>query len=190
MLRKGKATYVVNGSVVQILRGDSLLDDLIEDLLPEVRGGDILGVLARDDDGINTLGDEGTAVVLVLDGDLGLGIGTQPREGAITPGLGHGRVELVRQQKSKGEKLGGLIGGIAEHDTLITGTELFEGLLVVQTLSNIRRLLLNGNEDVAGLVVEALVRAVIADIPDGVTDDLLVVKASMGSDLAKDHDHT
>jgi hypothetical protein len=60
----------------------------------------------------------------------------------------------------------------------------------VQTLRNVGRLLLNGNEHVAGLVVEALVGRVVANVLDGVADDLLEVEVGLGGDLAKDHDHT
>jgi hypothetical protein len=78
---------------------------------------------------------------------------------------------------------------LTEHDTLVTSTELLEGLLVVQTLGNIGRLLLNGDEDVASLVVEALVGAVVANVLDGLTDNLLVVESSLCGDFTKDHDH-
>jgi len=60
----------------------------------------------------------------------------------------------------------------------------------VETLGDVGRLLLNGNEDVAGLVVETLVGAVVTNVLDGLTDDLLVVEASLGGDLTEDHDHT
>jgi hypothetical protein len=60
----------------------------------------------------------------------------------------------------------------------------------VETLGDVGRLLLNGNEDVASLVVETLVGAVVTNVLDGLTDDLLVVEASLGGDLTEDHDHT
>jgi hypothetical protein len=49
---------------------------------------------------------------------------------------------------------------------------------------------MSGDEDVAGLVVEALVRRVVANVLDGATDDLLVVEVGLGGDLTEDHDHT
>jgi hypothetical protein len=92
--------------------------------------------------------------------------------------------------KGQWEELRGLIGGITEHDTLVTSTELLKSLLVVKTLGDIGRLLLNGNENVAGLVVEALSGVIVTDVLDGTTDDLLVVKLGLGGDLTEDHDHT
>jgi len=60
---------------------------------------------------------------------------------------------------------------------------------VVETLSNIGRLLFDGNEDVAGLVVEALGGVIVADLLDGVTNDLLKVDLCFRGDLPENHDH-
>ena len=89
------------------------------------------------------------------------------------------------ERDGEGHHLGGLVGSVTEHDTLVTGTVALE-VTVVETLGNVGRLLLNGDEDVAGLVVEALVRVVVANVLDGVTDDLLVVDLSAGRDLTED----
>lgn len=75
------------------------------------------------------------------------------------------------------------------HDTLVTGTVVLE-VTVVKTLGNVGGLLLDGNKDVTGLVVETLVRVVVANLLDGVTDNLLEVDVGLGGDLTKDHDHT
>ena len=56
----------------------------------------------------------------------------------------------------------------------------------METLSDVGRLLLNGNEDVAGLVVEALVGRVVPDLLDGVTDDGLEVDVGTGGDFTED----
>lgn len=188
-MRNSGKTYVVDGLVVKVLGGDGLLDDLLLDLLAELLNGNVGRVLGRDDDGVNAERDDGTVVVCVLDSDLGLGVGPEPGERAVVAGISHGLVELVGELDGEGKVLGGLVGGVAEHDTLVTGTKLLESLLVVKTLSNIGALLLNGNEDVASLVVEALLGRVVTDVLDGVTDDLLVVDLGLGGDLTEDHDH-
>lgn len=180
---------MVDGLVVEVLGGDDLLDDLLLNLLAELLSGDILGVLGRDDDGVDALGNNSTVVVAVLNGNLGLGVGSEPGEGAVAAGSGHGSVELVGEEEGKGEELRGLVGSIAEHDTLVTGTELLESLLVVETLRDIGRLLLNGDEQVAGLVVETLGGVIVADVLDSFTDDLLVVEVGLGGNFTEDHDH-
>ncbi len=121
----------------------------------------------------------------ILDSDLGLGVRSEPRQRAVVASVGHGLVELVGQEKGEGEELRSLISGIAEHDALVTSTELLEGLFVVQALGNVGRLLLNGNENVACLVVEALLRGVVANVLDGLTDDLLVVEVGLGGNLTR-----
>lgn len=59
---------------------------------------------------------------------------------------------------------------------------------MVETGSNLDRLLLNGNEDVAGLVVETLVGRVVTDLLDGVSDDRLVIDDGFGGDFTEDLD--
>ena len=181
---------MVDSLVVEVLLGDGLLDDLLEDLLAELLGRDVGAVLGGHDDGVDADGNHGTVVVLVLNGDLGLGVGAQPGQAAVPASGRHGGVELVGEEEGQGEELRGLVGGIAEHDTLVTSAQLLEGLLVVKTLSDIRGLLLDRDEEVEGLVVEALLRVVIANVLDGLADDLLVVKLGVGGDLTEHHDHT
>jgi hypothetical protein len=181
---------VVDSLLSQVLSRDDLLDNLLQDLLSQFLGGDGLGVLSGHNDGVDLLGNNSTVVVLVLNGDLSLGIRSEPWEASVPAGSRHSGVELVCQLKGQGEEFWGLIGGISEHDTLVTSTELLKSLLVVETLSDIGGLLLNGNENVASLVVESLGRVIVSNVLDGVTDDLLVIEMCLGSDLAKDHNHT
>lgn len=94
------------------------LDDLVHQLLPEVLLGNVGAVLGRNDNGIDGLGNRHAVFNDVLDGDLGLGVGPEPRANTVTAGLRKLQVELVRQHKGHGHELGGLVGGVAKHDTL------------------------------------------------------------------------
>jgi hypothetical protein len=181
---------VVDGLLIEVLGWDGGLDDLLEDFLTELLGGDVLRVLGRDDDSLDLLWDDSTTIVLVLNGDLGLGVWAQPWKGTITAGLGHVGVELMGEEEGQWEEFWGLIGGISEHDTLVTSSKLLKRLLVMKTLGDIWGLLLDSDQDIAGLVVEALSGVIITDILDGVTDDLLVVEAGLGGDFTENHDHT
>lgn len=181
---------VVDGLVIKEFVRDDLLDELLLDDGAELLGAHIVAVLGRDNDGVDALRLDGTIVVSILNGDLGLGVGTKPGDRAVVTGGGHGKVELVGEEDGEWEELRSLVGSISEHDTLVTSTELLKGLLVVETLSNIGRLLLNGDQDVAGLVVEALGRVIVANLLDGTTNDSLVVESGLGGDLTKDHNHT
>lgn len=57
---------------------------------------------------------------------------------------------------------------------------------MVKTLGDLSGLLLNSNKDVTGLVVETLVRVVVTNLLDGVSDDLLVVDCALERDLTED----
>jgi hypothetical protein len=63
-------------------------------------------------------------------------------------------------------------------------------ITVVQTLSDIGRLLFNSDQDVTGLVIETLGRVIVTDLLDGVSDNGLEVDSGGGGDFTKDHDHT
>ena len=81
-----------------------------------------------------------------------------------------------------------LIGGISEHDSLVTGTDVLQ-LGGIDRLGDIGGLLLDGHNHVAGAVVQTLGDVVVADVLQGLTDDQLVVNGGRGGDLTEDHDH-
>ena len=181
-------TYMVDGPVVQERGGNDLLDDLFQDLPPQILGRDLLRVLGRDNDSVDPKRDGRAAVLLVLHGDLGLGVRPEPRENAVAARGREGSVELMGEHDREGHALRRLIGRVSKHDALVSRTVVLERA-VVEALRDVWALLLDGDEDVARLVVEALLRRVIPDLLDGVADDLLVVEPRLGGDLAKDHDH-
>ena len=179
---------MVDGPIIKEVLGDNLLDDLFQNFLPEVLRRDLLGVLCGDDDGIYTQRDGGTTVLLVFDRDLSLRIRAEPREEARAACRGQCRIELVGECNGERHIFWRLVSGIAKHNALVSRAVVLERAMV-ETLSNVGRLLLDGDEDVAGFVVKALGRVVIADVLDGIANNTLVVKLGLGRDLAKDHDH-
>ena len=181
---------MVNGLLGQVLGWDDLLNDLLLDLLSQLLGGDVLGVLGRNNNSVNPDWDNSSIVVPVLNSDLSLGVWSQPWEGAISAGSSHLSIELVCQLQSQWEEFRGLVGGISEHDTLVTSTKLLKSLLVVETLSDIGGLFLDGDENVASLVVEPFGRIIVTDVLDSISDNFLVVEMCLCGDLSEDHDHT
>ena len=146
-------------------------------------------MLGRNDDGIHSERDDGPAVTLVLNRHLGLGIWSEPGESAGPSCDRQSLVELVGENDGKRHQFWSFGGGISEHETLIAGPVILEGALV-KALGDIRGLLFNSNEDVAGLVVETLGRVIVPNVLDGFSDDLLVVELGRGGNFAKDHDHS
>lgn len=180
---------VVDGLLIEVLGGDDGLDDVLHDVLVNLLVGDVGLVLGGDDDGVDADGDHAAVLLLVLDGDLGLTIGAQPLEGSILANVGETLAEAGGEEVGEGHELGGLIGGVAEHDALVTSADLLDALVEVDALGDIGALLLDGDDDVAGVAVDALVGGGVADVADGGTDDVLEIDLGVGGDLTEDHDH-
>src|SRR6185503_11446627 len=79
-----------------------------------------------------------------------------------------------------------LAAGEPEHHPLVAGTELARVDLLatrlerrVDALGDVRRLLLDRDQGAAGLVVEAVIGARVADLPDRVPNDLLEVDVDL-----------
>ena len=183
-----RGVQVVNGLVVKVLFWDNRLDDVLHQVSLDLLLGDILRVLGGDDNGVHALGHWDSINEVVLAGDLGLSIRSHPVTGSVLSDLGELGSQLRGEDVRKRHELRGLVSGVSEHDSLISSANIL-GLLGVDGLRNVGRLLLNGNDDVASLVVKALGWVIVANVLDGVADDLLVVDGGRGGDLSEDHDH-
>jgi len=180
---------VEDGVLVHVLGGDDFLDDAAHQDLSHGFEGDVLVVLHGDDDRVHALGDAGAILEGVLAGDLSLGVGSEPLAGSVTSEVGHSLVELVGEHDGKRHGFLSLVSGVTEHQTLISGTGLILITANVDALGDVGGLLLEGDEDVAGLVVESLGRVIVTDVFDRITDNLLVVDDSLGRNLSANQDH-
>ena len=147
--------------------------DVLEDLLL----GDLLAVLDADEDGVDAAG---TAVVVVLDRDLGLAVGAGPAQRAVAAGDGELPGELVRHLDRRGHQLRGLVAGEPEHHSLVAGAA------VVHPERDVRRLLVDADQDAAGLPVDPVLGPRVADLLDGLADQAGDVDVGLGRDLAED----
>ena len=96
----------------------------------------------------------------------------------------------MREHDRRRHQLGRLVAGVAEHDALVArallGGLLALGLLRIHALRDVGRL---RGEDVLheNLVrVENVVVVHVADLADGIADDLHVIELRLGGDLAAD----
>ena len=151
----------------------------------------IRGMLGADQHGVDALG----FAVGIFDRHLGLAIRAQPGQGAALAHLGQLAGQLVGQVDGHGHQLGGLVAGIAEHHALVAGADQVDLVLVAflgfQGLADahvdIRALAGNGREHAAGVAVEALFAAVVADLLDHLADQFVKVDEGVGGDLAQQH---
>ena len=144
----------------------------------------------------------GLAVLVVLHRNLGFAVRTKIRKGSVLAYLGKLSRELVREADRVRHQLGGLVRRIAEHHTLVAGAYVgvlhaaarIRGarLLCLQRLvdahGNVRRLLIERDNDAAGVGVKSVFGARVSDLADRVTHGLLNVHIGFGRNLAH-HKH-
>ena len=118
---------------------------------------DVLGVLGGEHDGVDA---DRAVVVVVLDGDLGLAVGTQVGQRAVLADLGEPLGEPVGDHDRQRHQLGGVVAGVAEHQALVAGAllvELVDGaadavlVAVVDALGDVGGLRADGDLDAAGV---------------------------------------
>ncbi len=106
---------VVVGELLGNYRADHVLDQIGAD---HGVAADAVVVLSRDEDGAKP---DRTAS-LVVEGDLGLGVGPQVRDGAGLADLGVAFRHAVGQVDRQRHEHIGLAAGVAEHHSLVAGT--------------------------------------------------------------------
>ena len=67
------------------------------------------------------------------------------------------------EHESERHLLFSFVGGVSEHESLITGSDVFIGSVLVDSLGNIGRLLLQAVLDSAGEVVQSLFIGIVAN---------------------------
>ena len=147
-------------------------------------------MLRGDNDGVDS---DGAALLVILNGDLGLAVGSEIGESAGFPDGGELLRELVGQGDSHRHELRGLVAGVAEHHALVAGAVIQLGLAgflglqrLVHAQSDIAGLLVDVGNNTAGIAVKAVLGAVITDIPDNFPGDLGNIHVAAGGDLAHD----
>ena len=132
-------------------------------------------------------------VLVVLDGDLGLAVGAQVGHRAVLAHLGELLREALRDHDRQRHQHVGVVAGVAEHQALVAGATLVHlvdgvadpGLVtLVDALRDVGRLRADGDLHAAGQAVEALVGVVVADVEDGLADEVRHRGVGVGAHLA------
>mmetsp|Transcript_69812 Transcript_69812/g.145936 ORF Transcript_69812/g.145936 Transcript_69812/m.145936 type:complete len:232 (-) Transcript_69812:35-730(-) len=155
-------------------------------------------MLGRDNNRVDLLGfDRSIGLLEVLDGDLGLSVRSQPPEEAGLANIRQSLSEPCGDGVSQRHGILGLVASIAEHDALITSTDVQVLLSDMHTSSDVGALLVDSDQNLTGLVGETLGVnagqivniAVEADLRDDSPHHLVVVNLGLSGDLTGDHDH-
>jgi hypothetical protein len=158
---------------------------------------DALAMLRRDEHALDLDRASPTVrVLLVAHRDLRLAVRPQIEQVVRLPHRCEPPRETVREHDRHRHQLLRLVGGVAEHHPLVTGADLVERVLIavlhlerrVDTLRDVGRLLVQRDHHAAGLGVEPVLRARVADLADPLAHEPRNVDVRVGRDLARDHD--
>mmetsp|Transcript_7543 Transcript_7543/g.8632 ORF Transcript_7543/g.8632 Transcript_7543/m.8632 type:complete len:239 (+) Transcript_7543:526-1242(+) len=179
---------MVDSFVIKVFSRYNRFDYVFHKIGRDLLVGYIFTVLSGDNDGVYTLWYWYSVNEFVFTSNLCLSIGAYPVAYTILTNLGKLGSDLGGKHVGEWHQLISLISGITKHDTLITGTNVFN-LDGIYRLGDIGGLLLNGNNYITGLVIESLGWIVVSNVLDGITDDGFIVNLSGGGDFSKDHNH-
>ena len=175
------------GLLAKKLGRNNSIDDMLNQILANLVKGDVLIMLGGDNNGINSY----RLAVLIGNSYLSLAIRAEIRQGAVLAHLGQAACQTMCQRDWQRQELRRLIGSIAEHHALVTGTGslclvqiTFPCLQsLVNALGNIRRLLIQGNQNTAGISIKAELGTGIADPADGLPGNLGNIHIALGRNL-------
>lgn len=84
-------------------------------------------------------------------------------------------------------EVGSLVAGIANHESLVSGSDLLVLFVLVDTLCDFWRLLVDGDDDSCSFIIHADFVGVVSDLLNGLSGDLLEVDLAGGADLSENH---
>lgn len=181
-----------NLGIAEHVLGDDSLDDLLGKSLVDDFIGHRWVVLSGDKNIVHSKGHELATIVAVLNDDLGLAVRAEPWDSTVLSSDGHLLTELVSEvMRVWVESLGvPLVGGISEHETLVTGSELRLGLVSVDGGGDVSILGVDVGNDLAVGAVKTNILTSVANLAADVTSNLLEVDLlSRDVSLSKKNNH-
>jgi hypothetical protein len=128
---------------------------------------------------------------VIFDGDLGLAVRPQKIQSPIFPYLGQAPGQFVGVHDGHRHQFRRFVRGEAEHEPLVAGTLIFEEAgTLVHALGDVRALMVDAGDDGTGAPIESHLRRVVADIFDGIPDDLGHIHIAFGGNLTGDKGQT
>ena len=176
--------------VLEELSRNHRFDDLLDEILADLLQRHVLIVLGRDDDGLDSY----CLAILIGNRDLGLAIRTEIRQRTVLADFRQAAGQTMSQRDRQRHELRRLVRRIAEHHALVASTDSLSGVhlalagldSLVHALGDIRRLLIEGYEDAAGIGIEAIFCPRIANFLDRITDNPRDIDIALRRNLADD----
>mmetsp|Transcript_2108 Transcript_2108/g.3140 ORF Transcript_2108/g.3140 Transcript_2108/m.3140 type:complete len:265 (-) Transcript_2108:102-896(-) len=191
-LRTSNREFSARVEEILCVRGEVLVrNNFTNNMLHQVRSDLFVGhfrcVLGRNQDCVYFGWCEKSTVSSVLHSDLRLSIRADPREYALLANLGESVAEFCRKCVSEWHQSVRLISGVAEHDSLVSSSDLHVLLSFMYSRSDLVALLVNLLLDSAGLEIEPLCFIIKSDVFYNPPDHLLVIHSRRRRDLPKCH---
>src|SRR5216683_3645938 len=158
---------------------DHGIDDVLADVRAQLLGGDLFVMLGGENDGVDH---RRLASVPVADRHLDLAVGPEVVESLRPAHLGQPPRQPMGIGDRQRHQLWRLVASETEHHAGVAGAP------DIDSLSDVRRLLVDGGDNSARLGVESILRPRVADLPDRLPDDARDVDVAIGGDLSQ-HDH-
>ena len=134
--------------------------------------------------------DPGWLPILVEHGDLALGIWAEMGDRSSVADLRMAGNKPVAQVDGQRHQCIRFIAGVAEHEPLVTGALLIvEAVSFIDPLGDVRRLLVERDEDGTAVSIESNVGIGVADGSDRVSNDLRDIDISITGDFPCNHGH-
>src|ERR1700736_270965 len=171
--------HVSLGVGIQQLRRDGHVDHVALHLVEDLLVRHVFRMLHADQYGVDTAR---ASLVVIFNSDLGFAVGTRPSKRPVAAAYRHAASELMGQLDWRGHELRRLIAREAEHHSLITGSA------GAHSLRDVRRLLVDADQDTARLVVESVLRPNVTDVTNGLAHDAGNVDVRLGRYLTEDDD--
>ena len=162
---------VILNVVVEEFLGNRGHDRVFDDPFANDVLVDVGIVLRGDDDRVDAHG----SFSVVFEGDLALGVGTEPIDGFFESQVGEFTHDAMRERDRKGHELRRLIAGVAEHDSLIPRADVFR-VGGVDSLGDIGALLVERDHDGARGGVNSEFVVGVSDASNSGTHDVLIVE--------------
>lgn len=154
---------------------DGNLDNFVKQIFSNFFVGNIGVMLAGDQHGVHTLGLHGDSLMCVLNSDLNLGVRSHPGNYFLFAALFDSANEFTSEVVREGHEGGGLVSGIADHEALIPSSDFFFFFVEMNTLGDIWRLFVDGNDDGGSFVIHTDFAGVVSNFLDGLPGDLFEV---------------
>jgi len=151
---------------------------MLQDVRAQLVIRNLLGVLGRNDDGVNA---KGLAGLVILNRHLALAVGAQVGELAALANFAEPFGELVGERDGCRHQFRRLVGGEAEHHALVASAA------GVHALRDVAGLAVDGGDDSAGVRIEAVEGVVVADGGNHAAHQRLEVHVRLGGDFAGNH---